>query len=45
MAELKLMRRLFEDKSQALTTVVIGSNIIAAVVALIIFGIALRQWM
>jgi hypothetical protein len=41
----EMMRKLFEDKSQALTTVVIGSNIFAAVVVLIIFGIALREWM
>jgi len=41
----ELMRKLFEDKSQALTTVVIGSNIVAAIIVLIIFAIALREWM
>ena len=36
----ELMRRLFEDKSQALTTIVIGTNIIAAVVVFTILLIA-----
>jgi hypothetical protein len=41
----ELMRKLFEDKSQALTTIVIGSNIIAAVVVFTILLIALVKEM
>jgi hypothetical protein len=44
MDERSLIKRLFADPSQALTTIVVGTNVIAAVMTLILFGMAWRHW-
>ncbi len=44
MTERNLIRRLFSDPSQALTTIVVGTNVVAAVMTFILFAMAWRHW-
>jgi multisubunit Na+/H+ antiporter MnhC subunit len=44
MAERNLMKKLFGDPSQALTTIVIGTNVFAFAASLILIAMAWRHW-
>jgi Mg2+/Co2+ transporter CorB len=44
MAERSLMKRLFADPDQALTTIVIGTNVVALIATIILTVMVWKHW-